>query len=211
MDVGIPWRDSGDPYRARNAKFVIQWYGIMGYGVTLGDDTKYEEFNRAAARNACISQAEDIAITADMDIVLERPSDLWRAANMAKKYDRLVIPIYELYWLDEKFSELFMDGRTIDKSNLTPELYVGGGIHIIPKRLHDIMGGYDERYVGYGLEDIDYYIRHNKMFGEYIRTKAVAYHLWHPTSTPNPVNQKRFNRRKFDKHYTIGQLMEWEE
>ncbi len=161
MEVGIPWRDSGDPYRARNHEFVIQWYRNHGFDVIIGD-SRHLMFNRSAAKNACVNaMTDDVCIIADSDILFEDVNELLQSVDIAREENKLVMPIFELYWLNEKNSDEILAGQTIDKSIIKPELYLSGGIHIVPRNVHAIIGGYDEGYAGWGYEDMDYYIRHN--------------------------------------------------
>jgi hypothetical protein len=60
-----------------------------------------------------------------------------------------------------------------------------GGIHIVPRRLWDASGGYDERFLGWGSEDAAFQFACT-VLGGYKALRGDVYHLWHPMQPRDP-------------------------
>lgn len=201
MQIMLPWRDSGCPYRRRNHDFVIQRYRDNGFE-PIECDSGHRLFNRSAAKNVCVTTSnDDVIVISDTDIVFEDLDLLLRSVTIAREHNKLVLPIYELYWLPEKETVEYLQSGVIN-SNLHSELYLSGGVYVVPRNVHEALSGYDEKYSGWGYEDIDYYMRHNNIFGEYLRVPGLAYHLWHPVPPLDKKNKRRF--RNLEGQYSAG-------
>jgi predicted glycosyltransferase involved in capsule biosynthesis len=51
---------------------------------------------------------------------------------------------------------------------------------IIPRQAYDYIGGFDERFEGWGGEDISLMKTLDTVWGKHKTTKGCIYHLWHP-------------------------------
>jgi GT2 family glycosyltransferase len=62
----------------------------------------------------------------------------------------------------------------------TPEPAVGGAV-VVSRAAFEEVGGYDERFVGWGWEDTSFAIALEKLCGPQTRVPGPLYHLWHPS------------------------------
>jgi len=61
---------------------------------------------------------------------------------------------------------------------------------IFPRRAYDLIGGFDERFVGWGSEDIALMRTLDTLFGKHKTIKGCIYHLWHPFIGHNYMTRK---------------------
>ncbi|MFK4998906.1 galactosyltransferase-related protein [Bacillus sp. N9] len=54
-----------------------------------------------------------------------------------------------------------------------------GGINVVPRKHFETVGGFDERFVGWGGEDDAFAASLNTLCGYVKRLDATIYHLWH--------------------------------
>lgn len=91
------------------------------------------------------------------------------------------------------------------------------GCHFsLPRSAFERVNGFDERYVGWGLEDDDLAMR---LYGAGVRSKSLirearALHLWHPTLQPDSTrgfsspNMDYFNRAQVPFRCSMGLVKE---
>jgi predicted glycosyltransferase involved in capsule biosynthesis len=98
---------------------------------------------------------------------------------------------------------------------VTPNTF--SGVTAIPRGLWDAVGGYDERFVGWGWEDLSLWSACCALAG-YERVPGPIYHLWHPRSweqnegsPDHPRNQvlgERYLAAKHDREAMLAILAE---
>ncbi|WP_246031834.1 galactosyltransferase-related protein, partial [Salibacterium salarium] len=69
-----------------------------------------------------------------------------------------------------------VETQTVYKEKILP----AGGINIIPKTCFKKVGGFDERFYGWGGEDDAFACSVDTLCGSHKRLQASIYHLWHP-------------------------------
>ncbi len=93
-----------------------------------------------------------------------------------------------LHMTTEAERDRLMDGHP-DGEPILPEPQMearGGNVNAgcsmaaIPRSLWDEVGGYDERFVGWGYEDVALLAACWALAGPHAFVPAAAYHLWHP-------------------------------
>jgi hypothetical protein len=57
---------------------------------------------------------------------------------------------------------------------------IWGGVFAIPRSLYDEVGGFDERFRGYGSEDKGFLVCASTLGGDKQRMPGLAFHLDHP-------------------------------
>ncbi|WLV25334.1 galactosyltransferase-related protein [Aciduricibacillus chroicocephali] len=65
-----------------------------------------------------------------------------------------------------------------------------GGINIVTRENFDLVGGFDERFTGWGGEDDAFASSLNHLCGHYKRLEGTIYHLWHPANNSSDENYK---------------------
>jgi hypothetical protein len=178
-------RRAGDLVRDRSWEYVRRHWEPLGLPIHEGhhDDGP---FNAAAARNAAAESAGDweVAVFADADTVMVDHEPVRRAIAQAAKTGQMVRP-YARYWiLDQGASEALMSTGRAPRSTGARLLRAGqahGGVNVVPRALWDKVGGYDERFRGWGSEDTAFELACT-VLGGFRQTQGDVYHLWHPIS-----------------------------
>lgn len=211
----IPWRESGDEHRQKSYEWNLRRLVALfpNAQICIGsDDTP--NFNRAAARNDAIRQAEcDFVASVDADTVWNIET-LELALAALENDAHWVIPYSEYRALDDTSTErvLTLDPAThIDPDVYTyerikkeddPDLYPPiSGLTVFRREDLYTIGGFDESFVGWGFEDTAFWITADKILGPHVRLHGNVYHLWHPRGDAD-VHQPNYqeNWRHFDEY-----------
>lgn len=169
--VCVPHRPS-HPDRVRNFARVRAEWDAAGLPVFTGDCEG--EWKRAHAVNAACAQATDaeVLLVSDSDILLDAPlSQTLAACEAARKGNCYVVAFTTLIYLD-------MQGREFWRQSM-----IWGGVFAIPRTLYDEIGGFDERFQGYGSEDKGFLVCASTLGGAKQRMPGLAFHLDHPEDT----------------------------
>jgi hypothetical protein len=181
-------RRAGDPVRDANWKWCEGIWKQQGWPIFEGHHDGPGLFSASIARNRAAAAAGDwdVAIFADADTVPWDWKPIHDGVALAARHGSFVRPFTAYFMLDEQASRSFMEtGKlpTQGMRRLGESAY--GGIHIVPRRLWDASGGYDERFLGWGSEDAAYEFA-CRALGRYRRLHGEVYHLWHPHQPRDP-------------------------
>jgi glycosyltransferase involved in cell wall biosynthesis len=215
--------------RHRNFSFLLDWYGRQvdwewvvveqDHAPRLDESTLPRQakrlfvvnsgpFNKAWGLNVGARAARgDLLFFCDADLLVE-PSALQTAAGLCARHVLAVNPYDRLADLDQIETERLLQGQepprfqrddASDRRRVGEQLCFCGGAFMMRRSLHHAMGGFDERYLGWGAEDDAMSIRLVRSTPQVATVEGrVALHLWHPsnrTSTfgdPNyPSNRAR--------------------
>lgn len=139
-------------------------------------------FNRSAAINRAAEGEWDVAVILDSDAIVD--ADQVRAGvDLAAETSELVLPYKLRNMLSQKGTKEILSG------------YVGNWGHwvtdrernrvsccvVVPRALWDEVGGFDERFEGWGGEDEAFHAACAVM-GGVRRTDGALWHLWHAAS-----------------------------
>lgn len=166
--VCVPHRPS-HPDRIANFARVRKAWDEMGLPVYTGDCDG--DWKRAHAVNAACAQAEDadVLLISDSDILLGYPvTQTLAACSVALEHNAYVVAFTSLIYLNSSGVEFWEQSR------------IWGGVFAIPRSLYDEVGGFDERFRGYGAEDKGFLFCASTLGGDKQRMPGVAYHLDHP-------------------------------
>lgn len=201
---GVPERDRSWAWvRARWERLLPDIEIVEGHHLA----SEGEAFNISAARNRAAAAADvgvrpwDIAIFADSDTFCA-PQQLLTAVEHSARTGEHTIAFTRFRYLSEAGSELVMAGPDGPWRRHVEFTYMGGlsSLVVVPRFLFDAVGGWDERFVGWGEEDAAFAIAchslkwPNRLTGltelrqirsAVPRVDGDCWHLWHPLSTTN--------------------------
>lgn len=171
-----------------------------------------EDFNRSRARNEAFEKSSaDTLIIADADTVPDQVQLTIAIAKVRNQEVPWAIPYKWYYNLSEGYSERIKASTTLQKpdpetSDFAYEHKVvsWAGVNIVPREAYEKVGGYDERFVGWGFEDNAFRLKMDNEWGEHCRSEqGNAYHLWHPIAKGDEFTQENTakNRALYVREY----------
>lgn len=172
--ICIPWR----PSATRQSLFEVV---TEHYAETLPDfpiytsDSEGPVFSRSRAINRTVIRAfeagHEVAVINDADTLCGTlPLHSAIAKTSTDKKSRLP---YDKYILMDQAQT----NRYVNTHEVTGGAYEGAcsGILVVHRDTWYKLGGFDERYIGWGYEDIDFAIRH-----QFEREHGTCWGMWHP-------------------------------
>lgn len=158
-------------------------------------------FNRSQGLNSAAKQAtRDIFVICDGDVIVS-PASISDAISCLKKYP-WVIPFHhrKILNLSQKNTKKLLKSKPQwpleikikDFEVETRDKNFAGKLNVITRDNYFKVGGFDERFVGYGWEDNAFAYALTTICGLPKRLDWNIYHLWHPPvpSKGNPVWEK---------------------
>lgn len=217
LSVIIPYRSDNGGHRDRIFNWILERYGKLypDAEVCIGEDDD-EPFNRAAARNAAFQAATgDTLLIADADTVFHRAfveagiQMLWRdPRSWVLPYDKK-----GYYNLTEEYTDRLLAGSATrvypprEEVEYVHELESWAGLLIVPREAFELVGGYDDRFIGYGYEDNAFSMAMSTLWGPLCRLdNAYTLHMWHPQPNGDPFNHPHLghNQQLFGLYKSIN-------
>lgn len=199
IDIHIPWRDNGCEYRKNSFNFLYNHYSTIGNVITI--DSEFKEFNRSNARNLCIKNSKnEIAIIIDADNYISREQILI-GLQVSEQTDRIVRPFNSIHYLNREATQRFISDTLNFKPTYKDYEYIppdgitmenSGGAYIVKKSTWERLGGMDEKFEGWGIEDMAFNQVHNHYYGEQVYIDGPNYNLHHPAD--RIASEKNWNR-----------------
>lgn len=173
----VPWR-GGDELRELNRETAWPYISGLGYEIVEGD--REGPWSRGAAINAAARAAGDwdLALLADADTIPD-PDATEVALKLASETGGGVRPHDHLQRLTPSGSLVFARGGDLEPRHIETE-FPGGGLLAVARSGWDRVGGFDERFVGWGYEDTVFNI-HLLSVADWDRVEGTVLHLFHPT------------------------------
>jgi len=203
MKIGIviPWRPQ--PSRMEPKKFVVAHYKkILPDAKIYFADKKGERWNISGSRNIgcdmAIADGCDVIVVSDADIYVNKDT-LLDACKYSFENDLCSLPFDHLGGIDEdevsKFIKHGIDGNTEYKIKWTRAQM--GGVCIITPKLFKLLNGWDERFTGWGYEDLAFRVAHILIAGSDIHRgseRTAAFWLGHSDrdKSTETLNSKLF-------------------
>lgn len=162
-------------------------------------------FNRAAALNRASAQADregrwDFAIILDADVFI-RPQQVEEALQRASETGRVTWAftrwrsIYQeasrravADWSEEALLSSDLEGQDMDLIVEKTNPVSWSCCFVVPRAVWDDLGGFDERFQGWGWEDMAFQAAVCGLHG-HERLSGDIYHLWHPRSTEREIRE----------------------
>ncbi|WP_332694826.1 galactosyltransferase-related protein [Halalkalibacter lacteus] len=167
-------------------------------------------FNKSKAINLAAKKAtREIFVIADADMIYN-PSIIPYSIQLLEQHS-WIIPFQKIQYLSQYTSSKLLKTNPDwplkiedEKIHYIVKKYapnaISGGINILFRTSFNKVGGFDERFVGWGGEDDAFCYAVNTLCGQLKRINQEVYHLWHPKigweKSPNAIN----NRKLFKKY-----------
>jgi GT2 family glycosyltransferase len=207
------------PRRADNGPRDVLWdyckprWANLGYPIYEGDHLD-GPFNRGAAVNTAAQMAGDwdTAIVIDSDVLVGE-GQVNDALNLAERLQRMVFTFRTYQALNHVGAKRVMEGLT---GSWKPFIRVTfhdnrSASFVIPRSVWDKIGGFDERFVGWGWEDLAFAFSASAAAGNYLRITGDLWHLWHPKSPENNRDSKLYIANQYLCHRYIEAQYSWPE
>lgn len=186
VSVLVPFR-SDHGHRDRLWNWCRPLWEATGYELVVEDSAPEHPFALAEAVNRCARRATgDVFVTMGADVV---PNTA--AIDLAVEYLTdfpWVQPFRRVCYITEASTEEII--TTGDIGNPDVELVTEGaaGLMCVPRATWQDVGGYDERFVGWGPEDHAFVNVVSTLYGAGLALGNYAVHLWHPPALRNEAN-----------------------
>lgn len=210
VGIVIPWRP--EPSRVVAFNFVVSFYRNYFPDMKLYiSDCKSEPWIAAEARNlgteAAIADNCDVIVAADADHIVRKKA-FKKAILMSHKLQIATQPFYRHFKLNESLTNKLMK-NTISRKEIRKKAEysdrVPGGVLIYTPDVFETLNGFDERFDGYGGEDVGFNVAHKTIYGvELLRIDSEGLSLWHESSkyrTSEMLLSYEKNERELQKFY----------
>lgn len=209
MDVRfiVPWRSDGE-YRDRLWEFTRdRWVrDFPGVPIVEGESLP-GAFNRSAAINDAAKGDWDVAVVLDADVICDA-QQVQTAIDVAADTGRLTFAFDEYRGLTPHMTSRVLSEEPVlnrwspQPQWQSPEVWNKGvrfrsvvhesSVVVIPRRLWDELGGFDERFEGWGQEDVSFAQAARVIGGPIQRIEGPVWHLWHERSADRNEHLHRY-------------------
>lgn len=194
--------------------------------VYVGDpgdpDVEVETYNRADAINDAVEAATeahpkwDTVVIIDRDVAISR-GQVGNAITLSRSSARAVLPFREYHPLTERATNVVLGGNPPPKGAVSIQNPPGvmtnhvSSCIVVPRALWEKIGGFDNRFVGWGCEDRAFHaacgVLGGVLGGLVERTPGIVYHLWHPSVADTASEGFRANKT-LERMYTTAKTPE---
>jgi hypothetical protein len=177
---GCPWRERAWDYvRAHYEREHADWELVVG--------TCEGEWSKGGAlADAFCRSTGSILVVADADSFIA-PSVLLEAVRLVADGQPWVVPHTYVQRLHRRHTEEVLAGASPRRGRNARPPYrgvIGGGIVVLNRQAWGTVGGVDERFRGWGGEDISFGWALETLIGPCVRLDGELWHLWHPHPAP---------------------------
>ncbi|MGE5582411.1 MAG: glycosyltransferase family 2 protein [Bacillota bacterium] len=210
LSVLIPFKpDNGR--RDLNMEYVRQRYQKLMPELELVICLDYSEpFCKGKAVNEAAKKATgEIFIVVDADVIFE--PELIRKIDLYMHVHHWLQPFKVCYLLSQTASDQVMEQGPAAKITFGPNqaeaaeiVEAGPLMNVMTRECFEAVGGFDERFKGWGWEDIAFSRSLDTICGNHFRMDETIYHLWHPSSAKLNSPEYQNNCALFRYYYQAG-------
>jgi mannosyltransferase OCH1-like enzyme len=195
--ICMPWRDNDDPWRQRAHDWCIEFWQESGLTVIeQSGESRAQMCNNAALAALTSEQDIDVLVFADADTWAPL-NQVYEAIKLAASSEQLVHAFTSYVKLDSSRTRASTRSspRRIKPAQLqrTAKGKSGhvSGLTAVPVSLWKQLGGFDQRFVGWGFEDQAFHLAAEVIGNGSKRIDGPAFHWYHRgDSTKQPVNSE---------------------
>lgn len=214
LGIVIPWREQ--PSRLYSFDAVVARYSQMFPDAKIYlADKKGERWNASGSRNLgcemAIAGGCDVMLVSDADVYLE-PYAIDESLKQVTERELVSIPYTEAIFIGKDDSLSIIRGDISDISKLrygnSTYRHQIGGAYVITPQVFEKLNGWDERFVGWGFEDLAFNTAHERLLGvEMHRSEGFIGFLYHEDRDKELVE---LNEKLYDEYnsMTAEQMME---
>lgn len=193
VPVLVPRREDGGARDAVWKRLRETVWDAEQWRVVEGHHDGPGPFSRSAALNTAAELAGDwdVAVITDADSLVH-PGQLLDAITLAGETQRLVIAHDRWVNVSPDEHDAFLATRAVrwrDDREIYPMTV--SSMLAMPRSVWDTVGGFDERFIGYGYEDNAFAKTCRVLTGEPLRMVGSVYHLSHEQDRPKLREQLR--------------------
>lgn len=206
VPVLVPYRSDGG-HRSKLWEHLLAnyWSAYPHYRIREGLDFTDGAFNRSRAINVAARGAGnwDVAVIADADTWVPI-AQLDEAVWMARRTGKLVAAFSSVVELSQDYTHRLLAGfagpMDIGTEKVrTDDIATQSSMLVVPRLLWERIGGFDEKFCGWGGDDNAFWRAATLLVGAPLRMDGSAFHLWHPqadyiTRLIDPGYQKNLAR-----------------
>lgn len=142
-------------------------------------------FNRSAAVNTAAAKAGDwdVALIVDSDVLVD-PDHVREAVRISVEQGRMVVPFTVRHNLNQRGTERIMGGERGPWEGFIAQNFYDqhSSVIAVPRNVWQTVGGFDETFAGWGMEDTAFAISVITLVGPLVNMEGECWHLWHPTA-----------------------------
>lgn len=199
MDIFVARRP--EPWRDQLWSFCHRRWSALGHRVWEGDDVDPDNplFNRAASRNSAAAKAHDWTVGAIVDADIIIPGKQLKNAEAIARQTRGVVYAFDQFVALSKSAThdiMHRDWHPVKIVHRLPTMGarwtkddpISASCIVIHREAWEVLGGFDERFVGWGFEDRAFH-EAARSLADVDRLAGPAYHLWHPRSDRDDTSE----------------------
>ncbi|PFA67800.1 hypothetical protein CN378_09780 [Bacillus sp. AFS015802] len=195
ISILIPFNSESE-IRKRSFEWIKRYYTLAfpESDVCVGTSTG-SLFSKAEAVNHAASVAQgEVYVIVDSDIICD--PNIIKGSIKLLDTEPWIIPYNKVLDITQNSSTEILNTEPLwplpDALDTNPRNTTGvipvGGINIIKKECFEKVGGFDERFKGWGGEDDAFASSVNTFCGHFKRIPTSIYHLWHPTEKSKNIH-----------------------
>lgn len=210
ISIIIPFEPRGG-VRQENYEFLWEFYrNALPHAQIITEGYPRLPFNKSAAINKGAQRATgDVFAILDADALIDPEVLVEAAAEIrsarARGQQLWLMPYRRLYRLTRDVSRYLREFWPHQEQRYITDVYLaepldpdaydnhgGGSMHghmfgamcqVMPREAYETVGGWDERFAGWGGEDVSFARALDTLWGRHRSLDYPIFHLWHPTAS----------------------------